>query len=74
MSSPDEIARLLNVGDIDSHALAEVIADYFGEYDVESESEPEEGIITEEGIIIANIKNIYNYTKTNDFKCANITK
>ena len=48
MSSPEEIARLLNLGGHDGNALAEVMTDYFGDYDIESDSDAE---VTEEGIV-----------------------
>ena len=42
MSSSDEIARLLNLGAADSHALMDVISEYFAESDVDPETDEED--------------------------------
>ena len=42
MSSSDEIARLLNLGAADRHALMEVITEYFAESNVDPETDEED--------------------------------
>ena len=42
MSSSDEIVRLLNLGAADSHALMEVITEYFAESNVGPETDEED--------------------------------
>ena len=65
MASADDIARLLNLGSTDSCALADVITDYFGDYEdsedqessedhEESDPDPDQG------------KRLYKYHNTSD--------
>ena len=42
MSTSDEIARLLNLGATDSHALMEVITEYFTDSNVDQETDEED--------------------------------
>ena len=42
MASADDIARLLNLGSTDSCALADVITDYFGDYEDSEDQESSE--------------------------------
>ena len=66
VASADDISRLLNLGSTDSCALADVITDYFGDYEdsedqessedhEESDPDPDQG------------KRLYKYHNTSDF-------
>ena len=59
MSTQEDIARLLNLGDLDGSAFAEVISDYFDDREAAHDSSLEEDDFLED----TGMKNMYNSQK-----------